>query len=126
MLTKTAQALTGSKPLAPSAPRNLRKLNNKERRRYRTLISRKLESMGIKDQSVPVESARKLGTFLNPKTMKPEQVLVPKYTLQNLQRRMIKQLETQPKAVIDAFLKLDHEAFKRLGNTEGKKTENDG
>lgn len=112
MSTDATQTLAVGAP-AKTAPKNLRRLNNKERCRYRTLIGRKLEEMGIKDQSVPVESARKPVTFLNPKTMKPETVLIPKYTLQNLQRRMIKQLETQPKAVIDAFLKLDQNALKR-------------
>jgi hypothetical protein len=112
MSTDAVKTLAIGAP-AKAAPKKLRRLNNKERCRYRTLIGRKLEEMGIKDQCVPVESARKPVTFMNPKTSKFETVLAPKYTLQNLQRRMIKQLEIQPKAVIDAFLKLDQNVFKR-------------
>lgn len=116
-------------PVSPAAletVQNMKRLNNKERCRYRTLIGKKLESMGIKDESIPVESARKLMQYFNTKTGKMEKVLVPKYTLQNLNRRMIRQLETQPKAVIDAFLRLDQNAFKRpspvgMGSPEGKK-----
>jgi hypothetical protein len=84
-------------------------MNNKEYRRYRSLVRKKLETLGIKDHSTPVLVAKKRMLTINPKTLAPEVVEVPRYTLQNLNRRMVNQIVKRDggTAMIDAFLGMD-------------------
>lgn len=83
------------------------KLNNKQKCRYRTLVSAKLESMGVKDEITYVESAKKFGFEYNTKTNQFEKKLFSRFRAQNVNRNMTKTLVAQGLETVQAFLALD-------------------
>lgn len=88
------------------------RLNNKEKCRFRSLITKKLESMGVKDEITFVESARKKMLVFNQKTNQLEPQMVPRYRAQNVLRNMVKKLTSQDKKTVLTFLNLDVSKFK--------------
>lgn len=89
-------------------------MNNKERRRYRSLVSKKLLSMGIKDEITMKVSAHKPGLRLNPETKQIEQVMVPRYQAQNLHRALVREFTSKGPGVAEKFLALDANKFKGI------------
>lgn len=84
-------------------------MSNKEVLRYRKLISKKLDSMGIKDEITYRESARKPGFVMNQTTGQLEQRLLPRQTAQNLHRHLVRVLSAQGEPAIKTFLAMDPE-----------------
>ena len=95
------------------------KLNNKEKCRFRSLLTKKLETMGIKDEITYVESAKKRMFVFNAKTNQFESKIVSRYRAQNLLRNMVKKLTAGDKTTVLAFLSLDPTKFQAPKPAQG-------
>lgn len=90
-------------------------MSNKEYHRYRAKVRKKLLEIGIKDESIPVVSAKKSTWVRNPETGAIELKQIPKYSLQNLNRRMVNQMVQRNSDIqtIESFLATDSNMLKQ-------------
>ena len=94
-------------------------MNNKEYRRYRSAVKKKLLEIGIKDESTLVVSAKKFSWVNNLETGKPELKSLPRYSLQNLNRRIVNQMVKKDSDIntVKSFLAMDNELLKQMDSS---------